>query len=75
MKNENIELFRNVLKIRGYSVSSISNYVSSLSKYIGIKKFDFSENSLLAYFYELRLKKYSYSTVRVFLLLSTTFCN
>lgn len=48
MENEKIELFRKVLKIRGYSVSSITNYVSAFNKYIGLKGFDFSEKLLLS---------------------------
>jgi hypothetical protein len=47
MENEKIVLFRKVLKIRGYSESSIANYVSALNKYIGNKGFDFSEKMLL----------------------------
>lgn len=58
-------MFSKVLKIRGYSESSISNYVYSLNKYIGIKGFDFSEKLLLAYFHKMRLKNYSTSSVRV----------
>ena len=57
MKNENLELFRKVLNIRGYSESSIGNYSSAIGKYIENKGLDFSEKSLLAYFHEMNIQQ------------------
>jgi integrase/recombinase XerD len=65
MKNEKIDLFRKILRIRGYSESSISNYVSTLNKYIGINGFEFSEELLTADFHNMRLNSYSTSSIRV----------
>lgn len=65
MKNEKFELLRKVLKIRGYSESSISNYVSALNKYISCNGFNLSDNLLTACFREMRLKDYATSTLRI----------
>lgn len=68
MINEEIDLFRKVLEIRGYSESSIKNYISTLNNYIKIKGFNFSEQELIAYFHEMRQKNYSTSSIRMALM-------
>jgi site-specific recombinase XerD len=68
MNNEKIVLFRKILKIRGYSQSSIDNYISAVEKYIRKNGFDFSEQLLIKYFYDLRSNNYSTSTVKLSLM-------
>ncbi len=50
MKNENIDLYRKILRISGYRESSISNYVSALNKHIPLHGFNISEELPTAYF-------------------------
>ena len=68
MENEKVSLFREILRLKNYSESSVCNYISALKKYIGRNGFDFSSDSISVYFEELKAEKLSESSIRMALM-------